>query len=106
MGKQQTVLVTEISSDGEHYVGHNKYYDQVLINKSWGEHLMGTMVTVTATYADKHYIKAMPYNQQKLPQAPKNTSTLNLTLVILIISVLIWTLYALYENVMNSWMIW
>jgi len=99
VGEQQTVLVTEISSDGEHYVGHNKFYDQVLISKSWGEHLMGTMVTVTTTYADKHYIKATPCYQQKLPQAQKNILTFYLTLVILIVSVLIWTLYALIKPV-------
>ena len=97
MGERQTVLVTEISSDGEHYVGHNKFYDQVLISKSWGEHLMGAMVTVTATYADKHYIKATPCYQQKLPWAPNNIVAYSLAIVILIVSVLIWTLYALIK---------
>lgn len=29
LGTQQTVLVTEISHDKKHYVGHNKYYEQV-----------------------------------------------------------------------------
>jgi len=99
VGKQQTVLVTEIASDGEHYVGHNKFYDQVLISKSWGEHLMGAMVTVTATFADKHYIKGTPCDHLK---APNNFLKYSLALVMLIVSLLTWTLICTSENVMNS----
>ena len=29
VGEQQTVLITEDSKDGAHFVGHNKFYDQV-----------------------------------------------------------------------------
>ena len=29
VGEHQTVLITEDSKDGAHFVGHNKYYDQV-----------------------------------------------------------------------------
>ena len=29
VGEQQTVLITEDSKDGVHFVGHNKFYDQV-----------------------------------------------------------------------------
>lgn len=29
LGTKQKVLVTEISHDKKHYVGHNKYYEQV-----------------------------------------------------------------------------
>lgn len=29
VGERQTVLVTEDSKDGAHFVGHNKFYDQV-----------------------------------------------------------------------------
>ena len=60
LGQRQLVLITEESSDGLHYVGHNKYYDQVLINKSVTTDLMGKMVVVTVTDTDKHYIKAKP----------------------------------------------
>ena len=54
------MLITEESTDGLHYVGHNKYYDQVLISKSFGSALMGQMVTVMVTATDKHYVKATP----------------------------------------------
>ena len=29
VGEHQTVLITEDSKDGAHFVGHNKFYDQV-----------------------------------------------------------------------------
>ena len=54
-------MITEESTDGLHYVGHNKFYDQVLINKSFGNDLMGKMVTIMVTDTDKHYVKATPH---------------------------------------------
>lgn len=29
LGERQFILVTELSHDQEHYVGHNKFYEQV-----------------------------------------------------------------------------
>lgn len=55
VGQVQTVLVTEISHDKNYYVGHNKYYDQVLVPKD--ENLMGKCVDVEITSAGKHYLK-------------------------------------------------
>lgn len=60
LGEKQLVLITEESTDGLHYVGHNKYYDQVLIEKSLSADLMGKMVVVMVTDTDKHYVKAIP----------------------------------------------
>lgn len=60
------MLITEESSDGIHYVGHNKCYDQVLIKKSPGVDLMGAMVTVIVTDTDKHYVKATPLNNSRM----------------------------------------
>ncbi|CAH3173524.1 unnamed protein product [Porites lobata] len=54
VGEQQTVLITEDSKDGAHFVGHNKFYDQVLIHKSEGD-LMGKMVQVEITSAGEHF---------------------------------------------------
>lgn len=31
LGEQQMVLVTELSHDQQHYVGHNKFYEQVRV---------------------------------------------------------------------------
>lgn len=32
LGEKQTVLVTEEAHDKEHWVGHNKYYEQVILS--------------------------------------------------------------------------
>ena len=45
------VLVTDISHDKEHYVGHNEYYEQILLPKD--EHLMGKLVKVRITKSTK-----------------------------------------------------
>lgn len=55
LGEIQEVLVTEISHDKQYYVGHNKFYDQVLVSKD--ENLMGKLVTVQITETGKHYMK-------------------------------------------------
>ncbi|XP_076810125.1 threonylcarbamoyladenosine tRNA methylthiotransferase-like [Clavelina lepadiformis] len=55
LGKTQTVLVTEIAHDKIHYVGHNKYYEQVLVEKEEG--LMGKMFQVKITETGKHYLR-------------------------------------------------
>lgn len=55
LGTRQTVLVTEISHDKMHYVGHNKYYEQILI--SMDEDLMGKMFDVEIYETGKHYMK-------------------------------------------------
>lgn len=75
------MLITEESTDGLHFVGHNKCYDQVLVNKSQANDLMGKMVVVMVTDTDKHYVKATP---QLLP-SPLINSKLMLTIAIAII---------------------
>ncbi|XP_039256368.2 threonylcarbamoyladenosine tRNA methylthiotransferase-like [Styela clava] len=55
LGTRQTVLVTEISHDRKHFVGHNKYYEQVLI--SMEEDLMGKMFDVDIYETGKHFLK-------------------------------------------------
>jgi len=54
LGKTQTVLVTEIAHDGIHYVGHNKYYEQVLIEMN--EDLMGKTFTVEIYETGKYFL--------------------------------------------------
>ncbi|KAI8040094.1 threonylcarbamoyladenosine tRNA methylthiotransferase [Drosophila gunungcola] len=50
-GEIYTVLVTEVSHDKLHYVGHNKSYEQVLLPMR--ENLLGTRVHVRITSASK-----------------------------------------------------
>lgn len=52
----QTVLVTEISHDRNHYVGHNKFYEQVLLPMK--ENLLGKSVQVRVTGATKFSVFA------------------------------------------------
>lgn len=55
VGKQSYVLVTEVAHDKLHYVGHNKFYGQVLLPKR--EEYMGTMILVRITEATKFSMK-------------------------------------------------
>ncbi|XP_022201011.1 threonylcarbamoyladenosine tRNA methylthiotransferase isoform X1 [Nilaparvata lugens] len=52
VGTKQNVLVTEEAHDGQHYVAHNKFYHQVLVEKNpkW----LGKMLEVKITTASKH----------------------------------------------------
>ncbi|EDV90416.1 GH23519 [Drosophila grimshawi] len=50
-GQLYTVLVTEISHDKLHYVGHNKSYEQVLLPMR--KNLLGTRVRVRITSSSK-----------------------------------------------------
>eukprot|EP00795_Rhopilema_esculentum_P006957 gene6957-12578_t len=55
--KRYKVLITEYSKDGEYFVGHNKFYDQVLVPKDYGD-LMGKMVEVEIIETGKHFMKS------------------------------------------------
>ena len=55
-GTKQTVLVTEISHDRKHYVGHNKFYEQILLPMH--NNLLGKQVEVRVrTYVLSQEIK-------------------------------------------------
>lgn len=56
VGSIYTVLVTEISYDKKHYVGHNKYYEQVLLPMR--ENLLGKSVRVRITNTSKFSMSA------------------------------------------------
>ncbi|EFN84849.1 CDKAL1-like protein [Harpegnathos saltator] len=56
VGKLCCVLVTEVAHDKLHYVGHNKFYGQVLLPKE--EEYMGMMILVRITEATKFSMKA------------------------------------------------
>uniref|UniRef100_A0A0A1WDX7 tRNA-t(6)A37 methylthiotransferase n=1 Tax=Zeugodacus cucurbitae TaxID=28588 RepID=A0A0A1WDX7_ZEUCU len=55
-GEQYTVLVTEISHDKQHYVGHNKSYEQILLPMR--NNLLGTAVRVRITDTSKFSMMA------------------------------------------------
>ncbi|XP_012252342.2 threonylcarbamoyladenosine tRNA methylthiotransferase [Athalia rosae] len=65
VGQVQQVLVTEISHDKKHFVGHNKAYEQVLVPMREG--FMGKMVTVLIISAGKYSIKGEPLDEGVSP---------------------------------------
>lgn len=51
------VLVTEEAHDGEHLVGHNKFYEQILLPKV--DSVMGQMLTVKIVSSTKHSMEGV-----------------------------------------------
>lgn len=66
IGEIQNILITEISHDKKHFVGHNKYYEQVLVPMD--EKFMGKMITVKITEATKHSMKGELINEVTLSE--------------------------------------
>lgn len=62
IGEVHEVLVTEISHDKKHYVGHNKFYEQVLVPMK--EEFMGKCVKVKITEATKFSMLGHPLQDE------------------------------------------
>lgn len=56
IGQEYEVLVTEVASDKKHLVGHNKFYEQILVPNVEG--YMGAVLRVRITETGKHFMKA------------------------------------------------
>ncbi|XP_012522119.1 threonylcarbamoyladenosine tRNA methylthiotransferase [Monomorium pharaonis] len=65
VGLLQKVLVTEVSHDKQHYVGHNKFYEQVLIPMK--QEYMGKMIDIRITEATKFSMKGEPIGKGVSP---------------------------------------
>lgn len=65
VGETQEVLVTEISHDKKHYVGHNKYYEQVLLPMD--KEYMGKLVKVEIVEAGKFSMIGKPLDDVVMP---------------------------------------
>ncbi|XP_030760775.1 threonylcarbamoyladenosine tRNA methylthiotransferase [Sitophilus oryzae] len=65
VGELQEILVTEISHDKKHYVGHNKFYEQVLIPMN-GK-FMGKLVKVKILSASKFSMMGQPQSDLVMP---------------------------------------
>ncbi|KAI6653167.1 Threonylcarbamoyladenosine tRNA methylthiotransferase-like [Oopsacas minuta] len=61
IGESTKVLVTEIAHDKLHYVGHNKYYEQVLLPMR--EDIMGKQIQVRISGAGKHHMDGILSSQ-------------------------------------------
>lgn len=64
VGEVQQVLVTDVSHDRNYYVGHNEFYEQVLVPKE--ERYMGKMVTVNITKASKFSMVGHPVTEPRM----------------------------------------
>ncbi|XP_004924162.1 threonylcarbamoyladenosine tRNA methylthiotransferase [Bombyx mori] len=64
VGETQEVLVTDVSHDKNYFVGHNEFYEQVLIPKE--EKYMGKLVTVKITSASKFSMMGQPIDKPKM----------------------------------------
>ncbi|XP_017875891.1 threonylcarbamoyladenosine tRNA methylthiotransferase [Ceratina calcarata] len=65
VGIIQDVLVTEVSHDKNHYVGHNKAYEQVLVPLK--KEYLGKMIKVKITETGKYSMKGQPINEGTSP---------------------------------------
>lgn len=63
VGDEYEVLVTEISHDKKHYVGHNQFYEQVLLPMK--DNLLGKSVRVKITSASKFSMSADIIDDEK-----------------------------------------
>jgi threonylcarbamoyladenosine tRNA methylthiotransferase CDKAL1 len=61
LGEIQEVLVTEVSHDKQYFVGHNKFYEQVLIPMN--QKYMGKLVTVKIVSATKFSMTGEPMSK-------------------------------------------
>ncbi|XP_078271010.1 threonylcarbamoyladenosine tRNA methylthiotransferase isoform X1 [Rhinoraja longicauda] len=64
VGTRQHVLITEESFDGQYYVAHNKFYEQVLVPKQ--PEFLGKMIEVDIYEAGKHFMKGKPADNGKI----------------------------------------
>ncbi|XP_029051578.2 threonylcarbamoyladenosine tRNA methylthiotransferase [Osmia bicornis bicornis] len=75
VGIVQDVLVTEISHDKKHYVGHNKSYEQILVPLK--KEYLGKMIKVKILETTKYSMKGEPTNEGISPSVkqslPKGT---------------------------------
>lgn len=69
VGEIQEVLVTETSHDKLHYVGHNKYYEQVLLPRR--EEFMGKLVKVKIFKSGKFSMIGEPLDDVIMPGLSK-----------------------------------
>ena len=57
-GTKLSILVTEVGADGQHFVGHDKYYRQVLVPNN--PNLMGKRIDVVVTEVTKWSMVGLP----------------------------------------------
>lgn len=69
VGEIQEILVTEVSHDKKHYVGHNEFYEQVLIPMK--KEYLGKLVKVKIMSSTKFSMMGQPLDQIVMPGLAK-----------------------------------
>lgn len=69
IGDIQEVLVTEISHDKKHYVGHNKFYEQVLVPLK--REFLGKLLKVKIVETSKFSMIGQPFAEAVMPGLTK-----------------------------------
>ncbi|CAH0546444.1 unnamed protein product [Brassicogethes aeneus] len=69
LGEVQEVLVTEVSHDKKHYVGHNEFYEQVLVPMNMK--YMGKLVKVKIVETSKFSMMGQPLDDVTMPGLTK-----------------------------------
>jgi len=64
IGRKENILVTEESHDKLHYVGHNKFYEQILVPKDIK--YLGKMIEVEITSSGKHFMVGSPVRNKTM----------------------------------------
>ena len=73
VGEHQTVLITEDSKDGAHFVGHNKYYDQV---SDWNQCASVLPSFLFVLQLKILYTERQPYSCDRKQCKPSQTKSL------------------------------
>lgn len=60
VGKRYRALITEEATDGRHFVGHNKFYEQILIDKDCKGASMGSSLDVEIVSFGKYSMIGRP----------------------------------------------
>lgn len=69
VGKRYSVLVTEVSFDRQFYVGHNEFYEQVLVPKR--SQYLGKVIEVEIRSFGKFFMVGQPTNEANEQSANK-----------------------------------
>lgn len=104
VGQIQDILVTELAHDNKRYVGHNKFYEQVLIPKK--EQYMGKMLKVKIVDTKKHCLIGEPFTSGFCPnlvkteilrsKTNKSPSVVPFTVIALIMALIVRILWMFY----------
>lgn len=94
IGKIYDVLICEMAKDGEHYVGHNKCYEHILVAKKDGDDLLGKWAKVKITEVAKFYMKSIILKEKKEGSKMQNFMVIS---IIALLAFILMKMLSFYE---------